>query len=195
MGSRILNVKLFLEGLYDGAGIMHQAMDEYGPHFGAGIADQVTVELHNTSNYGTIEYSSGLIDLATDGNISIPNLSVTFSGSYYITIKHRNSIETTTGFPVSFAGNTVSFDFTTAAPQAFGANQKDVGSGKFVFWSGDANQDGIVDSGDMNLIDNASTAITIGYYPEDLNGDGIVDSGDMNIADNNSTAIIMALLP
>jgi hypothetical protein len=47
----------------------------------------------------------------------------------------------------------------------------------------------------MNPVDNASTSITLGYVDEDLNGDGIVDSGDMNIADNNSTAVIVALMP
>ena len=57
------------------------------------------------------------------------------------------------------------------------------------------NQDGIVDSGDMNPVDNASTAITMGYVLEDVNGDGIVDSGDMNIVDNNSTAVIIAIVP
>ena len=56
-------------------------------------------------------------------------------------------------------------------------------------------QDGIVDSGDINPVDNASTAITFGYVAEDVNGDGIVDSSDMNVVDNNSTAIIMAQVP
>jgi trimeric autotransporter adhesin len=191
---KTLSLKVLYEGLYAGNGIMNQAYDENGAHFAPGIADQVTVELHNTSTYGTIEYSSGLVNMTTSGDISITDLPVSISGSYYITIKHRNSIETTTGFPISFAGNTVSFDFTIAAPQAFGANQKDVG-GKFVFWSGDVNQDGIIDSGDLNYVDNASTAVLMGYVPEDVNGDGIVDSSDMNFVDNNSTAIIIAQLP
>jgi hypothetical protein len=64
-----------------------------------------------------------------------------------------------------------------------------------VIWTGDVNQDGIVDSGDMNPVDNASTAVTFGYVNEDVNGDGIVDSGDMNFIDNNSTAVIMVQTP
>ena len=69
------------------------------------------------------------------------------------------------------------------------------GTGTYVLYGGDVNQDGLVDSGDMNPVDNLSTAVTFGYVTEDINGDGIVDSGDMNIVDNNSTAIIMALTP
>jgi hypothetical protein len=74
-------------------------------------------------------------------------------------------------------------------------NQRDLGDGNFAFWGGDVNQDGIIDSGDMNPVDNASTAIMMGYYPEDVNGDGIVDSGDMNYVDNNSTSVIIGWTP
>ena len=110
-------------------------------------------------------------------------------------MRHRNSIETTSASAVSFAGSQVSYDFTTGSAQAYGGNQKNAGGGYYAIWGGDVNQDGIVDSGDMNPIDNATTAVTFGYVIEDVNGDGIVDSGDMNIVDNNTTTIIMAQIP
>jgi hypothetical protein len=47
----------------------------------------------------------------------------------------------------------------------------------------------------MSFIENASTAILHGYYPEDVNGDGIVDGGDMSLIENNSTAIVRVLKP
>jgi hypothetical protein len=47
----------------------------------------------------------------------------------------------------------------------------------------------------LNPVDNANTAITFEYVNEDVNGDGIVDAGDMNIVDINTTAIIMAIVP
>jgi len=191
---KILNIKAFLEILYAGGGVMNQAMDESGPHFGPGIADQVIVELHNDASYPTIEYSSGLVDLTTTGNVSISTIPAGLSGSYYITIKHRNSIETTTALPVSFVGGTTDYDFTTAATQAYGDNLKLTGS-KYVIWGGDVNQDGIVDSGDMSPVENASIAFTFGYVVEDVNGDGIVDSGDMNIVENNSVALVSAIIP
>jgi hypothetical protein len=189
-----LNLIVFLEGLYAGNALMVQANDENGPHFGGDIADQVTVELHNAANYSDIVYSSGPADLRTGGQVNITGIPANISGSYYITIRHRNSIETTTAGPVSFSGTNISYDFSTSASQAFGDNQREIG-GIFAIWGGDVNQDGIVDGGDMNPVDNASTAITFGYVPEDVNGDGIVDGGDMNTVDNNSTAIIMALIP
>jgi hypothetical protein len=193
-GGKTLDLKVYLEGLYNGAGL-NQAYDDMGPHFGPGIADQVNVELHSQVNYPTIVYIAGPVDLSTSGMITVNNLPAWLSGDYYITIKHRNSIETVSAFPVSFAGSTTSYDFTTAAFQAFADNQKDNGDGTYAVYGGDVNQDGIVDGGDMNPVDNASTAITFGYVPEDVNGDGIVDGGDMNIVDNNSTAIIIAFTP
>ena len=60
---------------------------------------------------------------------------------------------------------------------------------------GDANQDAIVDGGDMAAIDNSSTAVRVGYYPEDLNGVGIVDASDMAIIDNNSTSVVHVVRP
>jgi len=42
----------------------------------------------------------------------------------------------------------------------------------------------------MAKINNATKAITVGYYPEDVNGDGLVDGSDMAIIDNNSVAVV-----
>ena len=97
--NKTLNLKAYLEGLYIGAGSMRQACDGTGPHFGSGIADQVTVELHNAANYATIEYTSGLVNLSTTGNIAITGIPAIQDGSYYITLRNRNSIETTTFLP------------------------------------------------------------------------------------------------
>jgi hypothetical protein len=109
---------------------------------------------------------------------------------------HRNSIKTTSAFPVSFAGATVNYNFTTAASKAFGNNLKNWnGLGVFVIYGGDVNLDGIVDSGDMNMVENESTAVTVGYVAEDVNGDGIVDTGDMNIVEKNSTTVIQVITP
>jgi hypothetical protein len=187
-------IKVFLEGLYAGGGTMNQAYDDLGPHFGPGIADQVTVELHNSATYSTIAYSLGLRNLSTTGNIAISAIPALYNGSYYLTIKHRNSIETTSGAPVSFAGSAINYDFTTAAAKAYGDNLKLMGT-VYAIFGGDVNQDGIVDSGDMNPIENASINLTSGYVAEDVNGDGLVDSGDMNIVENNSIALVSVITP
>lgn len=169
-------IKVFLEGLYAGSGMMNQAQGFSGPQFPAGIADQVSVELHNnTIPYG-IFFEQANVDLHTDGRLQINNLPSNTSGSYYITIRHRNSIETWSALPFNFSGaGPFSYDFSTAAAQAYGNNQKLIGT-VYAIWGGDPTQDGMVDGSDMSVIDNGSQPpILQGYYPEDVNGDGIVD--------------------
>ncbi|NVO18332.1 MAG: hypothetical protein HXX13_01455 [Bacteroidetes bacterium] len=109
-------------------------------------------------------------------------------------MKHRNSIETWSAVPVSFAGNTINYNFSTSAAQAFGSNQLQMGS-VYAIYGGDANQDSVVDGSDMASIDNASTLLLFGYNSEDINGDGIVDGTDMATVDNNSTIVVMAIRP
>ena len=196
--SKTLSLKLYLEGLYAGGGVMNQALGAgYVPQFGPGIADQVIVELHADGNYANIVYSSGLVNLSTGGIVTVSDIPSGLSSSYYITIRHRNSIQTTSAAAVSFAGaGPFAYDFSTAASQAY----MDVlgnwgGLGVYVIYGGDVNQDNIVDTGDMNPVENQSTAVAEGYWPEDVNGDGIVDTGDMNIVENNSTAVIQFFEP
>ena len=122
--------------------------------------------------------------LATDGSLSL-TLPVSLNATYYVTIKHRNSIETTTPTALSFAGSVISHDFTTGVTKAFGDNLKLI-SGTAVIFTGDVNQDGTVDTGDMIPVDNDSFNYATGYLASDVNGDGSVDTADMIFIDNNS---------
>jgi hypothetical protein len=172
---------------------MRQAQDINGPRFGSGIADQITIELHQPGNYSNIVYTASNVNLFTNGNVSL-QLPFNLNASYYITIKHRNSIRTTTFGPVSFSSSTINYSFSTSANQAYGSNQKSM-FGSFVIYGGDLTQDGITDGSDMAAVENASTALLLGYFPEDLNGDGVVDGSDMSLLDNNSTNLIHAVTP
>jgi hypothetical protein len=188
-----LNLNVLLEGLFDGGTTMRPAYDENGLHFAAGIADEITLELHNASAYGTVEYSASNVMLAVDGS-AVLSIPMAFNGSYFITIRHRNSIETTTASPVSFAGGTVNYDFTTGADKAFGDNLKLV-DGKAVIFGGDVVQDGSVDLSDASNVDNEAAMASSGYLTEDVNGDGTVDLSDASIIDNNASMAIGAILP
>ncbi len=117
--------------------------------------------------------------------------------SYFIVVKHRNSIETWSRTPVTFNSNTISYDFTTSADMAFGNNMKQVGTSPvcFAFYSGDVNQDGAVDLSDMTPIDNDSYNYVTGYVNSDLNGDNFVDLNDMTFADNNSYNFVVKMRP
>lgn len=57
----------------------------------------------------------------------------------------------------------------------------------FAIYSGDVNQDGIVESSDYSQMENAVTFGYFGYIPEDLTGDGIVESADYSIIENAVT--------
>jgi hypothetical protein len=111
------------------------------------------------------------------------------SGTYYLVVKHFNCLETWSkagGIAVT-QGGIFSYDFTTSASQAYGDNLKPKGT-KYCMWSGDVDQDGIIDGTDLAAIDNAAYNFTAGYnIPEDLNGDNLVDGVDFLIGDNNRT--------
>lgn len=191
--SKTLNLKLFLEGLYNGTEGMNQAADVAGPKWPAGIADHITVELHDASNYATIVHTVNDAELKTDGTITL-TLPVSLSSSYYITVKHRNSVETTTPAAKSFAGSVIDHDFTTGVVQAFGSNMK-LSAGISLIFTGDVNQDGSVDTGDMIPVDNDSFNYATGYLVSDVNGDGSVDTADMIFIDNNSSLYVGTMHP
>jgi len=190
--TKSLSVKLLLEGLYDGAGGMNQAYDDLGPHFGAGIADLVTIELRDGTT-GNLEYTFSNVNVGTDGMVNV-SLPASYGGNYYIYVYHRNSVTTSSAVAVSFAGSAISYDFTTAVAQAFGDNMKDI-SGVAVIFAGDVNQDTGVDSSDMIDVDNDNALFATGYLPTDTNGDGTIDSSDMILVDNNNANFIAAVLP
>jgi hypothetical protein len=188
-----LNLTLFLEGLYNGPNSMRQANDENGPHFVAGIADEIRVEFRSGLDYYEMEYFVDHVLLGTNGQASI-DLPAFLSGDYYITIRHRNSIETTTPVPVSFASGIINYSFD-APSKAYGGNLLQMITGQYVIYGGDVNQDGYVDTGDMTPVDNGSANFESGYLPTDVNGDGFVDTGDITIIDNNSAGFVGAVTP
>ena len=191
--TKVLNLYALLEGLYNGNGTMDQAGDEYGAHFPSGVADLVNIELHDAADYGIIRLLITNVELGTNG-IAIIDIPQEFSDSYYITIKHRNSIETTSASPVSFSEPVTDYAFDLPS-KAHGNNMQLMVDGYYVIFGGDVNVDDAVDTGDMTLVDNESTNYTAGYVSEDVNGDGQVDTGDMIVVDNNAAQYVGAVFP
>ena len=190
---KILNLSVYLEGLYFGGGNMNEAYDENGPHYGAGIADHITVELHNGSDYSLIEYSVPDVILNTIGTASLP-IPGNFNGNYYITIRHRNSIETTTSSLVSFANPIIDYAFDLPA-RVFGGNLQLMNDGQYVIYTGDIDQNNTIDIGDLTPVDNDLSTFVKGYVVTDVNGDGTIDIGDFTFIDNNMFNFIGAALP
>ncbi|MDQ3020014.1 MAG: hypothetical protein M3R36_05520 [Bacteroidota bacterium] len=81
-------------------------------------------------------------------------------------------------------GSVYNYDFTNSNTQAYGDNLKLTGD-KYCTFSGDVNQDGIIDLSDFEIYDNDVFIFRTGLrLPADLNGDNIVEIEDMLIADN-----------
>ena len=196
-GVKTLTLSLLLEGLYAGEGSMNQTMDVVDgmsvPKWPTGVADHITVELHNAAIYGTIEYSAPDVALSTNGTAFVTTPGDK-NGVYYLTIKHRNSIETTSALPVDFSGATISYAFDKKS-KAFGSNMGLMIDGAAVIYAGDENQDKSVDGSDLQDIGNFAEVAAIGYMPQDLTGDGLVDGDDLSIAGNNADYAIGAILP
>ena len=191
--NKTLNLIVFLEGLYNGGGLMNPAMDENGYHWGPAIADIISIELHDASDYNSIVYIASNVSLATSGTASV-TVPASFSGNYYLAVRHRNSIETVTAQPVSFAGATIAYSFDVPS-KAFGSNMVQKTDGVWVVWGGDVNQDGLVDSSDMVAVDNDASNFVTGYLDTDLNGDGLIDSSDMVLLDNNASQFVARVIP
>ncbi|NVO21238.1 MAG: hypothetical protein HXX13_16165 [Bacteroidetes bacterium] len=192
--SRTLLLKVYLESLYnDELGQMRKAQDINGDKFGGDIADVITLCLAHSSFPYNIEYAINNIELPQSGLVTI-NLPAGSISSYFLVVRHRNSIETWNSFPILLNVNHTSYNFTNGAPKAYGYNQLQVGN-VWVIYGGDTNQDGIVDGSDMAAADNGSTGLLKGYNVEDINGDGIVDGTDMAIIDNNSTELVTKVIP
>jgi hypothetical protein len=161
-----VSLKVYLEGFWNGI---------------TQVSDSVKIYLANSTTPYTFLDSASVI-FSTTGSASF-SFSKVINGNYFIVVRHRNHIETWSKLSQSFVtGVTVNYDFTTSANKAFGDNMKQVGS-VWVLFSGDINQDGVVDALDRSVCWNDRNLS--GYYATDLNGDGVVDALDRSICWNN----------
>lgn len=187
---KTLNLTLFLEGLYDGPGLMHEALDGNTglPAWGPGIADKITVQLHSQSAPYAAQGSPVEGDLLTDGTaqLTLPALS---SNPHFLEIRHRNSLTVWSASPVSFASSVVDYNLSLAASSVYDGRLKDMG-GEFALYSGDENQDGVIDGLDLIDIDNQAATSTPGFSVTDLNGNGTTDAPDMLLALTNASLFV-----
>jgi len=82
-----------------------------------------------------------------------------------------------------------------AQNNAYGDNQKEVEPGVWAIYSGDINQDGVIDIFDQVVLDNDLSNFAFGYVLTDLNGDSTVDIFDQVILDNNLANFIGSITP
>jgi len=178
----ILNLGAIIEGFYEtGASKLN-------------IKDSLSVYIRSSfSPYSSIDLSKSTIDSITfTGLFNFYNID---SGTYYIAVTHRNSVETWSKLPQSFtSGAKINYNFTTSVDKAFGDNLI-LKNGKYCIYSGDTNNDGIVDASDLSSIDNDAFNFITGYVVTDLSGDNFVDASDASIADNSAANFIVKVVP
>ena len=187
-----LNLNVMLEGLFNGVS-MNKSKNALGDQFADPVADQITVELHEAVSPYVLAGGPYTVNVNTDGSASV-TVPASLGSSYYIVVKHRNSLETWNTSPLSFSGATMSYNFSSSANKAYGNNMKLV-SGKYVIFGGDVNQDGIVDSGDIIAVDNDASNFINGYLTNDVNGDGTVNSDDLMILRANASVFVVKIMP
>ena len=158
------------------------------------IQDTVSVLIRNAAApYDIKDSSRGYID--PTGTVTLNYSNILNGVNYYLVVKHRNSIETwSRSGGEMFTGSILNYDLTTSASQAYGNNQKLVGS-KYSVFTGDVNQEGSVDLTDIITIYNDAGLFASGYINTDLNYDNLADLTDIIYAYNNSSMFVAVVRP
>jgi len=182
----LLNLNLFIQGYYSGLGKMVAPLFDLGISNDPTSCDTVEVNLWSPArlNQDYADYSTKGI-LHTDGTLTTIWPGLVYGGSYYVAIKHRNSIETWSAHPVSVMVGSC-FNFTDSASAAFGNNMGQLELSKWAIYSGDLNQDGAVDIFDYLLLDpDIQNGVGSEYLNTDINADGAIDIFDYLLLDPN----------
>ncbi|HMS65205.1 MAG TPA: hypothetical protein PKD83_08130 [Ignavibacteria bacterium] len=177
---RILQLTSLIEGFYDsGSNSM--------------ISDTARVYLRNNNfPYDIVDSSIAVLNSNGNGIYNFPN--ALNGANYFIVVDHRNSIDTWSSTGNSFTGNSLSYDFTTLASQAYGNNQSLKGT-RYTLFSGDVNKDDIIDSGDLSQVENDAGVSLSGYVSSDVTGDDFVDATDISILENNAALGVVVVSP
>lgn len=192
-----LHLKAFVQGFYLGNQSMNAVAD---PVSFPSLCDTFTVELADSiAPYNTLYTIRST--LSTDGTGSFVFPPSIINNSYYIVVKHRNSLETWSASPVLFNSTNITYDFSTSAAKAFGNNLANM-DGEFCLFSGDVSngitngvQDGIIDTSDFDAVETSLSFFITEYNLFDLTGDGIVESSDYSLIGTNAFPAVFVMKP
>jgi hypothetical protein len=89
------------------------------------------------------------------------------------------------------------YDFTSSKAQAYGSNivQVSASPNNFAMYSGDVNDDGLVELSDIINVFNDAESFQSGYAISDLNGDNLVTLADLIIVYNNASMFVSEIKP
>jgi len=138
--------------------------------------EDMTVELHDASTYALVDTAIGT--LKTDGTLSA-TFNTAAAGSYYIVVKGSNILQTWSATPQAVGTTPLAYDFSSSASQSYG-DVREIEPGVFAFYSGDINQDDVIDNSDLDTLFPDIENSNFGVLATDLNGDGVVDNSDLD---------------
>lgn len=170
---KILYLTAFVEGFYN-------------PSIDSMYSDTVMVYLRNDSSpYFIIDSAKGVLDNSGYGTFNFSN--AVNGTTYYLELRHRNSISTWSASGVNFSNSLLNYDFSDLISRSYGNNMKQIDSApdKFAIFSGDVDQDGLIDASDLSDGDNDAAVSLSGYVNTDVTGDDYVDAEDISIVENN----------
>ena len=177
--------------LFGGLQDVQQYSDFASGGAGNEIVDWVIVELRDVADSVTviasksalIQKDGDIVDVDGQSTLFIPGVE---AGDYIVAVDHRNHLGVRTPVALSLSTTPVAYDFTTAAEQAYvdgnllNAPQRDLGSGVFGLWNGDANLNDIVSyNGPSN--DRIAVLLRVGFStPSNLIND-VYEEFDANM--------------
>ena len=107
-----LTLKVFIEGLYEGNGLMIPMLYSNSLSADPNATDSITVELRQaTDPFNLAATAKGIVN--KNGNVSLVFPSSVFNNSYFLVLRYRNAIETWSKNTLFINSESVSFDFTT----------------------------------------------------------------------------------
>jgi hypothetical protein len=123
-------------------------------------------------------------------------LNVDLSGSFYIVVKHRNSVETWSAQPVTIMNRAITYNFTDQIAKAYAQNMSSLqNSNLFALHSGDITNDGVVDNNDFSTWETDANDFASGYLATDLDGDGSAENADFSIWELAANDFIGSIAP
>lgn len=179
----VLTLNVGLEGLVRASGRM-------------GRKDSVTVYLREvTAPYSIVDSARSFVDTALyTGTFRFTSA---LDGMYYMVVKHFNSIETWSriGGELFTVSGPNTYSFIDDSAKAYGGNTV-LTRTRYCNYTGDVDQNGVVNQSDLIPIYNDATAFVTGNrIVTDLTGDSIVDLRDITRVTNNITRFVTVKSP
>ena len=137
---------VLIEGLYNGSGTMRQAQNATGAQWPAGVADDITVELHNSSNYATIVWVQTDVQLST-AVTAINRVFGSAAGVYGANLRASGD-----GYFLIFGGDVNKDGYVDSGDYPNEVN--DNFNYRYGYLPTDINGDGLIDSGDYPIMVN-----------------------------------------